>query len=71
MLLALLLLAGLYIVKLRQGLLLAEERIRALNFKVDTLRLEQETLRLDAARCKDRSGEVSSSDEGVTAERSD
>ncbi|MEC4686426.1 MAG: hypothetical protein VST71_11925 [Nitrospirota bacterium] len=53
LLFVLLLLAALYIVNLRQKLYDAHEMIRSLNLKTDTLGLEIETLKLDAARCSD------------------
>jgi len=53
LLVALLLLAALYIVNLRQKLYDAHETLRSLNLETDTLRLEIETLKLDAARCSD------------------
>jgi len=53
LLFVLLLLAGLYIVKLRQQLYDAREMNRSLNLKTDTLRLEIETLKLDTVRCSD------------------
>ncbi|GBE36763.1 hypothetical protein BMS3Bbin07_00915 [bacterium BMS3Bbin07] len=53
LLFVLLLLAALYIVNLRQKLYDAQEMIRSLNLKTDTLGIEIETFKLDAARCSD------------------
>ncbi len=53
LLFVLLLLAAMYIVNLRQKLYDAHEMIRSLNLETDTLGLEIETLKLDAARCSD------------------
>ncbi|NOZ26068.1 MAG: hypothetical protein GXO94_08290 [Nitrospirae bacterium] len=64
LLVALLLFAALYIVSLRQKLYDAHETLRALNLETDTLRLEIETLKLDAARCSDAAETV----EGPAAE---
>ncbi len=55
LLFVLLLFATLYIVNLRQKLYDAQEMIRSLNLKTDTLGLEIETLKLDAARCSEAS----------------
>ncbi|VAX30715.1 hypothetical protein MNBD_NITROSPIRAE02-1356 [hydrothermal vent metagenome] len=49
----LLLLAGLYIVNLRQQIYDAREMIRSLNLKTGSLGLEIETLKLDTLRCSD------------------
>ncbi len=63
LLVALLLFAALYIVSLRRQLYDAHDKLRSLTLEADTLRLEIETLKLDAARCAD---ETSVTEESVT-----